>query len=295
MKETTGEEYQSSQFAKALCVSEAKAGKTCFLLGSALGVLPWQQYGGIVDKPENLHVIALDSNAIGGAKEFLLQTCKAPPEAMKFTVYNMQDDIRRASNSRSDWDTSLYNAFINVARTAADRIRKSKGVGVILVSSVTGIAPALERAIGGPPGEKKQTMDMSKWSEYNRQLAEIRNLLQQDDYHTLWEGHILRVEREGQGGTTVKETLQLRGQAGQNFAYNVEQIFRIKRLFGESHPGTECDAVYLDTRPEMDFVVNGRGFTEKLKQKEPDMTVAFAKLGLEVGRWGAKAPKKKKS
>lgn len=290
MKETTGEDYQSSQFAKALMVSEAKVGKTCFEIAQCLGLFPNQKYGGVVDKPENLFVIALDSNAVGGAKSFLKTTLGAPDEALKFTVFNMQDDIRKASSSRTDWDTTLYNSFMSVAQTIHSRARKVKGVSAIIVSSVTGIAPALERAIGGPPGEKKQTMDMSKWGEYNRQLAEIRNVIQIDELHTFWEGHIMRVERKGQGGTETTENIALRGQAGQNFAYNVEQVFRLKRMFGETYPGTACDKVYIDTRPDMEFIANGRGFTENLEPKEFDLTLALKKLGLEVGRW---APKKK--
>ena len=292
MIEQTGETYLSSTHAKALAVSEAKVGKSCYLIASALGVLPWQKYGGIVSSPKDLHVIALDANAMGGVKEFL-KALGAPQEAFNFPIYNMQDDVRRVSVAKQDWDTTLFNTFMSAVDLASNRIRRSKGVGMLLISSLTGIAQALERAIGGPPGEKKQTMDMSKWSEFGRQLGEIRNFAQQDGHHCFWEGHILRQERTGQGTTEVKESMQISGKSGQNFAYNVEQVFRIKRMFGEQHPNTSCDKVYLDTRPNMEFIANGRMFTERLEAKEPDLTVALGKLDLEVGRWGAKTKKGK--
>ncbi len=38
----------------------------------------------------------------------------------------------------------------------------------------------------------------------------------------------------------------------------------------------------------MEVIANGRGFTENLEKKEPDLTVAFKKLGLTVGGYGAK-------
>lgn len=296
MIEQNGETYASSTYAKSLAVSEAKVGKSCFLIASALGVLPWQKYGGIVDRPENLHVIALDANAMGGVRKFL-ESVGAPKDALKFNIYNMQEDVRRVSVADNDWDTSLYNGFMSAVKLAGQRMRKQKGVGMLLVSSLTGIAQALERAIGGPPGEKKQTMDMSKWSEFGRQLGEIRNIAQQDDWHCVWEGHVLRTERTGQGKEVeVKESMQISGKSGQNFAYNVEQVFRIQRMFGETHPGSSVDKVYLNTRPNMEFIAGGRMFTENLDPKEYDPTVAFAKLGLEVGRWNAPAkPKKAKA
>jgi hypothetical protein len=295
MIETSGDEYQSSKYAKSLFVGEAKMGKTCFLVAQALGLFPNQKYGGVVDKPENLHVITLDSGALGGIAGFLKKTLGAPDEALKFRAYYMQADVQQAASSQLEYDTSLFNTFMTTLRTIHQRVQKADGVSALLISSVTGIAPALERAIGGPPGVKKQTMDQTKWSEYNRQISEIRNAAQRDIMHTLWEGHVLRIEREGQGGTTVKESIQLRGQSGQNFAYNVEQVFRVKRMFGEpAASGSKCDTVYLDTRPEMGFIVNGRGFTENLDPKEYDLTVAVGKLGMEVGRWQAGAKKVKK-
>jgi hypothetical protein len=42
----------------------------------------------------------------------------------------------------------------------------------------------------------------------------------------------------------------------------------------------------------MDFVPGGRLFTEKLEPREGDLTLAFYKLGLTVGRWGSKKNKK---
>lgn len=282
MIESDASSYQSSQFAKALCVSEAKVGKSSYLIASALGVLPWQKYGGVVDDPSNLHVITFDANAAGGIARFLTETCGATAEALKFRIYNLQEEARQVSMSDTDMDFSFYNAVNSVLDTIGSR---AKGVPVVLISSITGLAASLERAIAGPPkpGKAGTGMDKNKWPLFSSQLAELRNLAQVDKWHTLWEGHIFKPS-----GDNAKETLQVSGKSGQNFGYNVEQIFRIRRNFGNAFTGSKVDTTYLDTKPSLDFVSNGRGFTEALDAKEPDLTVAFKKLGLKVGRWGAK-------
>lgn len=283
----TGETYQSSVYAKAMLVSESKVGKSCFMVASALGVLPWQKYGGIVDRPENLHILTFDANALGGIARFLTETCKAPKEALKFRVYNMQEDLRQVSVSGDDWDYTLLNTVSNALNLVRDR---AKGVPVLHISSLTGLAQALERALAGPPGTKKGAgMDQSKWGAFSHQLNEIRNFAQLDLWHCLWEAHVYKPAATGQDKTEVpKESLQISGKSGQSFPYNVEQVFRVRRQFGSTYKDSNCDITYLDTRPAMDFIANGRGFTESLEPKEYDLTKAFQKLGLKVGGWGAK-------
>lgn len=296
MKEQTGENYQSSAFAKALMVSEAKVGKSAFMIASALGVLPWQTEGGIVTNPEDLTVITADAGALSGIKSFMLKTCKAPPEALKFNVYNLQDDVRHISSNSDDWDFSLHNSMLECIQRFAQK-RKGKGTPVLMFSSLTGFAQAFERGLAGPPSKERKGsgMDQSKWQALSAQLNELRNTAQQDDWHCLWEAHVYKPPATGQNkdDESRPETLSISGKSGQLFAYNVEQVFRIRRLYSDAHPGTECDKVYLDTKPDFDFISGGRNFTEALKAREPDMTVAFRKLGLKVGGWGAKsaAPK----
>lgn len=288
MQKTTGALYASAKYAKALFLAEGKVGKSSFLVASALGLLPWQKQGGVVDRPENLHVLTFDSSALTGITGFLTKTCKAPEAALNFNVYNFQDDTRQVSLGSSDWDFSLYTAV----REAANKIRqeaKKGGTHVVIVSSLTGIAQALKRSLAGPigSGKKGSGMDQAKWDAYGATLSEMRNALQDDAYHLFWEAHIFK-----SGGDEPKETLMLEGKSGQNFAFNVEQVFRVRRMFGQKSPNTNCDTVYLDTRPNMECVANGRGFNEALEAKEPDLTVALEKLGLKVGKWQATAASK---
>jgi hypothetical protein len=299
MIKQSGETYLSAKHGKDLFVSVPKDGKTCFLVASALGVLPWQNHGGLVDRPEHLHILSFDSSAVAGVPEFLTKTCNAPKEALKFNVYNFQDDARRVSMGDTEYDYSLYNGILGVVQEL-EVIAKKGGVHVVLVSSLTGMAQAIQRGIAGPPGQstaggsvkKGSGMDQSKWTTFAAQMNELRNFLQIDLWHTQWEAHIHKPNQTGQSkddGVTAKETLQIQGQTGQNFAYNVEHVYRIRRQYGMKYKETKCEQMYLDTTPALDFVANGRGFTENLNPKEYDLTSACKKLGLRVGGWGAKA------
>ena len=300
MQEMSGETYQSSQFAKALCASDAKVGKTTFLVCQALGAFPNQKYGGVVDKPEHLHILTFDANALGGLKGFITSQCKKGPEYLKYRVYNHQDEWRRVSESRDDWNFDLYNAVQNTLRTIRQRAEKEGGTHLLVFSSLTGLAEGILRAIAGPPDEKKKGcgMDPSKWQEFSRQLIDIRNAAQVDVYHCMWEAHIdrgaqfaMKKQDDGEGGP--KETIHVPGQAGRSWGFNVEQVFRIRRSLGDTFPSTNIDRMYLDTRPSMEFISGGRSFTESLDPKEYDLTLAFHKLGLKIGRFGAKAKKSK--
>jgi hypothetical protein len=289
MKEQTGETYTSSGYAKDLFASEAKVGKSCFLIASMLGVLPWQKSGGLVDRPENLHVITFDSNALGGVKDFLIKTCGAKAEALKFNVYNMQQDLLDTAGSESGYDYSFYNKLIETLDRVTQRVR---GVPALHVSSLTGAAEGLLRGIQSPVGEQKGTgMDIAKWSDFARQVSSIRNLVHAGPWHSVWEAHILKMVRKGQSkeDQVTTESIQIPGQSGVNFPYNVEHVFRIRRSFGKRFQNTNCDEVYLDTKPTYEFTNNGRGFNENLEAKEPDMVSVFKRLGMKVGHWGMKS------
>lgn len=286
MIESTGETYQSAQFAKSMFVAEAKVGKTCFEVAACLGALPWQKRGGIVDKPQNLHLITFDANAAGGLREFLLNSCGAKEEALKFTIWNLQEDARKVAVSKQEYDFSLLNTYFDVLQRINDRTRT--GVPVVIVSSLTGFAQSLQRGISGPPGNKRGGgMDQSKWESFAQSLTEVRNLTQQDTRHVIWEAHVYKPPSTGQSGEARPETMQISGKSGQGFALNVEQVFRIRRQYGTKYEGTQVDRVYLDTQPTMDFIANGRKFNELLNPQEPCPTKAFDKLGLKVGGWGA--------
>lgn len=289
MIESTGEEYLSSPWAKAMFCAGAKAGKTAFLIANALGVMPNQKGGGVVDRPESLHVISFDANALGGVKRFLIESCGAPTEALRFNVYNMQEDARAVSVSKQAYDQTFFNTIMTTLETIRERTQK--GVPVLHISSLTGLAAALERAISGPPEKKGGGMDIAKWSAFAQQLNEIRNYCQPEQWHCFWEAHVHKPKTLAQGpdAAPAKETLQIDGKTGQNFPYNVEQIFRLTRSYGDRWEGTNVDKTYLDTQAHFDFVVGGRNFTESLAPKEYDVTYAFSKLGLRIGQWGKKA------
>jgi hypothetical protein len=294
MQEMSGDTYKSGDYAKVLAASDAKVGKTTFLAAQALGAFPNQKYGGIVDKPSHLHILTFDANALGGLRNFITKSCKKPDEYLKYRVYNHQDEFRRVSMSTSDWNYELYNAVQNTLRTVSERAVKEGGTHLLLFSSLTGLAEGILRAIAGPPDEAKKGsgMDPSKWSEFARQLVDIRNFAQVDTHHCVWEAHIDHGSqfsmKKNSEEDTPKESIHVPGQAGRNWGFNVEQIFRIRRTFGDTYPGTDVDKVFLDTRPSLSFVSGGRSFTELLDAKEGDMTLAFHKLGLKIGRYGAK-------
>lgn len=289
MQEMTGESYQSSDHMKALCVSYAKVGKTVKLVADNLGVFPGQKYGGIVDKPEHLHVIAVDNAALGGIQKVLLQSMKAPKEALNFRVYNMQSDVQKLS--KGDWDFTLYNTFIRVCQTIEQRQKKEGGVHSVIISSLTTVGAALKRAIAGDASSqsKKSGMDQNKWDTLGMQMNEVRLMFQSLDAHVFWEGHVFKPQSTGQDESTArKESLQLQGSTGQNFPNNVEQIFKMQRMFGERvGPGINVDKVYYNTQAELEFLIGGRAFNELLEQKEFDLTLVAHKLGCKIGRWGA--------
>ena len=285
MIKSTGGTYQSSKFGKATCVGDAKQGKSSYLVAGALGVLPWsdKKVGGIVDRPENLHVFTFDQGALSGITRFLTDTCKAPAEALNFTVYNMEGDVNKLYDGDSDYDLSLYNTILTTVQDAMSTAKKG-GTHACIFSSLTGMAKAMERGVVGPP-KGKGYGDQSKWQIISAKLMEIQNWVQQDVWHTFWEAHLDKAPT--MGSDVAKESIQVSGKAGRSWTFNTPQVFRIRRQFGTVHAGTKCDLTYLDTKPNLDFIANGRGFTESLDAKEPCPAAAFKKLGLQVGGWGA--------
>lgn len=280
MLKQTGLSYASAKHAKALFVAKAKDGKSSFLVASALGLLPWQKMGGVVDKPEHLHVLTFDSSALAGIAGFLTKTCKAPEAALAFNVYNFQDDARKVSLG-SEWDFRLFQDVCKVAAEIRAKAQKG-GTHVVIISSLTGLVASFKRALAGPVGNKRGSgMDIAKWDAFGSSIAELRNIFQDDAWHCFWEAHITTKQE----GEDTKETVALQGSTGQNFAMNVEQVFRIRRQYTTKHPGSNCDVVYLETQPNIEFVANGRKFNECLEPKEHDLTATLHKLGLSVGGW----------
>lgn len=286
MIEQTGATYTSSEYFKMLIAANAKDGKTSFLVGSILGALPWQKNGGLVTKPEHLHIITFDANAFGGVKDFITKSCGKPPsytEAIK--VYNMQEDVAKLYANDVDWDLSLFNTLMNVYDIIQQRVAKG-GTHAIVISSVTGLAKAIQRGIAGPPSERKKGsgMDASKWQSLDGQLSEIQNTFQRDTAHVFWEAHVDKTPEFGQGkdgNDGPKETIQIAGKAGRWWAFNTEQALRLRRE--PLNRMGAVDKVYMDTRPSADFLSGGRNFTERLEPKEYCLVSMASKLGLKVG------------
>lgn len=296
MKEQDGLTYQSSKYAKALMLDTAKNGKSCFIVGSILGMLPWQKHGGVVDQPSHLHVLSVDSDAMGGVMGFLKKSCGADDAALKFRIYNMQDDAMRVAMNKEGNDASFYNTIMATLNLIHERVQKEKGVHAVLFSSLTNIGATLLRGLSGDPVEKGGGMDIDKNNRFGGMVKELQLWGQIDEWHCFWEAHLHKkapIPRPGEAAQAPKDSLLLRGQVGDQFPVNVEQIFRVRRLHGQKHEGTQCDKVFLDTRASSDFVPGGRLFTENLSDKEPDLTVALHKLGKSIGQWGKKtAPPK---
>ena len=291
MKEQNVETYADGAYGHMMAASETKAGKTCYLAAGSLGILPWQKAtGGIVDRPENLHVVTFDKNAAGGLKRFFLETCLAPAESLKMRIYNMSDDLEKMQANPADWNFDLFNGVMDVLQTVAERASKG-GTHVVLISSLTGMASALHRALAGAPGAKKGAgMDMAKWDAFAAHLREIRGYAQAGRWHCFWEAHVYKPQQNTQDKDAAppRESIQIPGKSAYEFTVNVPYIVRIRRQVGDRYENTACEKTYLDTRAQLDFLSGGRNFTEALEAKEYNPTLAFQKLGLQVGGWGAK-------
>lgn len=291
MQHQTGETYVPSKYSKFLSVAGNKEGKTVWAVGSALGVLPWQKEGGLVSDPKHLHILAADMDAVAGCKRFLTEFCKAPTEALKFHVWNFQDDIRRVFAENAPYQHGL---FMELRKVVDEIQRLSAGKGaVVLVSSLTGFARGIERSLFGPPtgqsaaGKGYGSIDL--WTMLEAQLFQFQNMFQVDDWHCIWEGHIMPKGDPKGGGEPKPDSIAVRGGAGINWGYNTQGNFRIRRQAGDKFPGSQVDKVIIETRPKLDFISNGRGFAETLAAQETDLTLMCRKLGYQVGHWGAKS------
>lgn len=288
----TGATYRSSRFAKTLAVGPSKLGKTTALVANLLGVFPWQKYGGVITRPENLHIITCDASALSGVATFLTKYCNAPVEALNYNVYNFQDVIRETFELEADnpknkgYDSALFASLLACRDDIEQQCKKSGEVSAVLVSSLTGLAGGIERAMMGRPDDRGYG-DQNKWQIFKARMFEIQNVFHRDLWHCIWEGHITKVPKGGKNNDgEEKDSLSVSGKAGKDWAFNVEQVFRLRREL-QLYEKTGINQVKFDTKPTLDFVANSRGSME-LADQEIDLTVVYKKLGLEVGQWGFK-------
>lgn len=275
----------SSDFLKAFAVAEGKVGKTTYLVAASLGALPHQTDGGLVDKPENLHILGFDEGFVDGMLRFLRDTCKKPADYLKVSVHDLTDVVRKAYRNENGWDYSVSTAVQQELATIKAEAARG-GVHAVIFSSLTGLANGVKAGLAGTPNPSKKGsgMDQAKWDGMSHQLNYLRNVAQEDLWHTIWEGHITKTS--GKDEESQKETNGIQGNAGKLWGFNVEQIFRLRREMAK-YPNTTIDKVYMDTRPSLDFVSGGRGFNEALDAKEYDLVAVAKKLGKKVGGFKA--------
>lgn len=299
VKEQTLGNYESSEYGKEMIVGESKQGKTVALVAGCLGVLPWQEHGGVVTKPENLHVLTSDAAALAGAYDFMVKSCKVDKktaaEIAKVDVINMQESFKAAFASDVEYDGKFFGELLVSIKKIQDKTTKG-GVHALIFSSLTGFGRAIQRAIAGPSYSenrdgtmKKSAMDQNKWGLMGLQLNDLQNIGQRDGYHCIWEAHLMKkasTDTDGMGQTKEVDTIQVQGSAGSSWAYNVERTYRFKRKFGTRYDKYNVDQTYYDTKPRFDFIAGGRQTNELLDEQEPDITLMFHKLNLKIGGWG---------
>lgn len=271
----------SSDFLKMFAVAEGKVGKTTFLAASCLGALPHQTEG-LVDKPENLHIIGFDEAFVDGLVRFIKESCKRSDDYLKLSVHDLTQVTRKAFNGQG-WNYSVYNAIMSELQAINNEIKKG-GIHATVFSSLSGLAGGIKAGLAGAPDPTKKGsgMDQSKWDAMSHQLNALRNFAQDDTQHVFWEGHVMKssaAKEEDQ-----KEENGIQGSAGKSWGFNVEQVVRLRREMAK-YPNTPVDKVYMDTRPTLDFVAGGRGFNESLDAKEYDLVQVAKKLGKKVGGW----------
>ncbi len=300
-QEQTLGEYSSATYGKELFIAPAKGTKTTTLIGNILGVMPWQENGGIVDVPANLHILSFDASAIGGVYKFLTTDCGASEEIKKVHIENLQDTAKKAFASKTEYDPSFLGTLYDAIHKCQDRTSKP-GTHVIMFSSFTMAAKAILRSISGPAfvnqgaQMKKSPMDQNKWNFLKQVMTELQWSVQQDNYHTIWEGHQgekVTKETDGGGNPKTLDTIQVDGGTAKTFPAQVERVWEIVRSsikhVGKDKKPTRVALTHFNPNPSFDFgeVQTGRGVTGVLDAKEPCLTVAFDKLGLKVGQWGA--------
>jgi hypothetical protein len=269
----------SSDYLKMFAVAEGKVGKTTYLAASCLGALPHQTEG-LVDKPENLHIIGYDEAFVDGLLRFIKESCKRPDAFLNVSVHDLTDVTRKAFNGQG-WNYSVYNATMAELQNIQQDAKRG-GVHAVVFSSLSGLAGGIKAGLAGAPdpAKKGSGMDQAKWDGMSHQLNAIRNFAQDDSAHIFWEGHVMKssaAKEEDQ-----KEGNGIQGSAGKSWGFNTEQVVRLRREMAK-YPNTPVDKVYMDTRPSLDFVSGGRGFNEALEQKEYDLVAVAKKLGKKVG------------
>ena len=323
MEEQTGDSYQGSPYIWALIAALAKVGKTTGIVANVLGAMPWQLFGGVVDRPSHFHIVTADASALMGAREFLLENCEMPKEALGYRVYNLEKDVRAIAESVEAYQHRVFLLLREVRDRIAQYIAQEPGVHAVLMSSLTGFARAMERGLMGRPTGQTKGRDGDKngkgygsidlWQLLKTQLFDLQDVFQALDAHVFWEGHLVEFTTGQPPNEVTKEKLAISGSAGSGsgFGFNVSHAFRIARKStqyeskdrtttkGNIIPGKRrsltgpgkgsnkwpVDEVYFDTDVSGSFVANGRMVASRLEKSEFDLTNVLRKLGYKTGGW----------
>ena len=293
--------YQSSQYGKELFVAPAKGCKTTTIIAQTLGVSLGQESGGVVDKPDNLHIISFDAAAIAGVFKFLTDHMGASKEIHKVHIENLQEIAKAAFTEPSDYGSTFMQTLQETIAKIQGRCQKN-GIHVVMFSSFTMCAKAILRSISGPAfrvnnGKMfKSPMDQNKWNLLKQIMTELQWQVQQDNYHTFWEGHYgekTSKETDGGGNPMTYDTINVDGNTAKTFPAQVERVWEINRSpmkhKDKNNKETKVNIMSFNPFPKFDFGdgMVGRGVTGVLTEKETDLTMAFHKLGLKIGQWGA--------
>lgn len=288
----------SSIYGKELFLAPAKCGKTLTIMGGLLGVMPWQEYGGVISDPKCLHIITFDAATLDGAYKFLTEQCGAPDAVGDVDVHNLQQAAAEAFRSTTEYDGTFPSKVYETLAKIQDKTTDGK-VHAIMISSLTMCAKAWLRSISGPALDmrgsqmSKSPMDQNKWGLFAQQMTEFQFTVQADNYHSIWETHWAEKEsktkKDSQGNKLVLDTIQVQGQSNIQFPAQCERPYMLTRRKGGWKPGSKVDMVEIDTQPNLDFgesIMSGRKVVGVLEPKEKDLTEMFHKLGLRIGGWG---------
>lgn len=292
--------YSAGKYANELVLAPAKVGKTVTIVGNLLGVMPWQEYGGVVDDPSHLHVITFDAVTMDGAHDFYINQCGASKDIGKVHVINLETAARKAFASTTEYDGTFAAKVYDAVHKVQDLAAKG-GTHALVIASLTMCAKAWLRSISGPAFAagagpmKKSPMDQNKWGLFAQQMTEFQFHVQSDTMHVIWETHWSEKEsktkKDSSGAPAVFDSIQVQGKTAEQFPAQCSRPYMLQRQKGGGHgPGKKVDMVLWDTQPNLDFgesMMSGRKVVGVLEQKESDLTEMFSKLGLEVGQWGA--------
>jgi hypothetical protein len=275
-------EYKTkeSPYARFVFMAEAKAGKTSWIVSSTLGALPHQKQG-VVDRPENLHLIGFDEAFAEGLADFITGICKRPDSMLNINVHPLSD-ARKKSGSKEPWDFEFYNT----TRTTVSKVVAAcngPGTHAIIISSLSGLCEGLITGLAGPPNSERKGggMDLSKWQDLSRQVVAIRNALQDAEAHVFWEAHVeMNKKYENNKEVAFEQVNAGSGKTSRSFEANVGMILRLRRETTK-HEGTKCDRCFIDTKPAMGYFSAGRK-VHSLDERETDLVTMLQKLGKEV-------------